>query len=59
MPDDYQSQVIACVALLLAIVIFRKLSSGVRLTLFIGVFGTGLLAAVAGFGSSAMARIFG
>jgi hypothetical protein len=59
MPDDYQSQLIACAAILLAAVIFRRLSTGVKLALFIGVFGTGILAAVAGFANSAMARIFG
>jgi thiamine pyrophosphate-dependent acetolactate synthase large subunit-like protein len=59
MLDDYQSQVIACAALLLAIVIFRRLSSGARLALVIGTSGTGLLAAIAGLANSTMARIFG
>jgi hypothetical protein len=59
MPEDYQNQMIACAAILLAVVIFRRLSRGVRLALFIGVLGTGTLAAIACFATSAMARIFG
>ena len=55
MPDDSQSQLIACAALCLAIVIFRRLSGGVKLTLFFGMGATGLLAALGDMANAALA----
>ena len=56
MPDDNQSQLIACAALCLAIVIFRRLSGGAKLTLFFGMGGTGLLAALGNMANAALAN---
>jgi hypothetical protein len=58
MPDDSQSQLIACAALCLAIVIFQRLSGGAKATLFFGLGGTGLLGALGNMANSALARLF-
>ena len=59
MPDDPQSQLIASAAILLAVILFSRLSSATRVALMIAAGGTGLMAVVATCANSAMARVFG
>jgi hypothetical protein len=49
----YIQQLIACAAILLAVILFQLLPSYVRKAFFIVMFGTGMLAAVAGIADSA------
>ncbi|MBV9862645.1 MAG: hypothetical protein JO267_10910 [Alphaproteobacteria bacterium] len=58
MPAEYAQQLLACAALLLAAAIFRRLSSEMRCAIFVIVFGTGVLAIIAGAAHNAIWRIF-
>jgi hypothetical protein len=59
----YSEQIIACAALLLAAILIQALPSFMRKTLFVVLFGTGVLAFVAGiatdFGTDAVTLLFG
>jgi hypothetical protein len=49
----YIQQLLACAAILLAVVLFQLLPSSVRKAFFIVMFSTGMLAAAAGIATSA------
>lgn len=59
----YTDQIITCAAILLAVVLIRLLPSYARKALFIVMFGTGVLAFVAGFAdtfaNAAVSSLFG
>jgi hypothetical protein len=56
-PSDVQ-QIEACAALLLATIIFRRLSKGMRIALFLLIGSAGVLAAISGAASHALSTMF-
>lgn len=63
MSAEYNNELVACAAILTAATILNWLPSDIRRPLFVLIFGTGALAAVAGlanaFGLEAVSRLFG
>jgi len=58
MPAEYAQQILACAALLLAVVILRRLSPEARGAIFIILFGSGVVAAIAGLAHQAIGSFF-
>jgi uncharacterized membrane protein len=63
MAPEYSHEIIACAAILIAALVMNYLPREVRRALFVLVFGTGALAAVAGIANAAgietVAHLFG
>jgi hypothetical protein len=55
METTYTYQMIACAAILIAVIILNCLPKDVRRAMFVVISGAGMLAAVAGFANAALA----
>lgn len=63
MLGEYTHEIVACASILIAATILNRLPTDIRRALFVVLFGTGMLAAVASManavGNEAVSRLFG